>query len=141
MLILVKLTIFDIYCSFCMELNLFQHYCSICFKFMWLFSQKVKNFNICRHNVYEQVPMYGTWFINVIFITFGVRYSLNTNLNIILSISSIWLYIQWSGLFQILPHLDSDVYCTLHFNIYQSLNQLNYKGKLWHLLWRIHAKT
>ena len=77
-------------CSFCMELNLFPCYCVICSNYVTL--QMVKNFNICRHNVYEHIPMYGTWFINVICITFGVRYSLNTNLNIILSILSIWFY-------------------------------------------------
>ena len=31
--------------------------------------------------------------------------------------------------FKIIPHLDGDVYCT-HINIYQSLNQMNYKCKL-----------
>ena len=82
----------------------------------------VKNFNICRHNVCEHIPMYGTWFINVIHITFGVRYSLNTNLNIILSISSIWLYAV-TYLFQI---LDSTTFGwwrlpKLHFNIYQCI--------------------
>ena len=25
-----------------------------------------------------------------------------------------------------MPHLDGDIYCTLHFNIYQSLNQLKF---------------
>ena len=43
--------------------------------------------------------------------------------------------------FETWPHLDGDFYCTLHLNIYQSLNQLNYKCKLWHLLWGILTKT
>ena len=37
--------------------------------------QLVKNFNICRHNVYEHVSMSGTQSINVIYITFGVNTS------------------------------------------------------------------
>ena len=94
----------------------FRKGCSTCSNYVTLLPKLVKNFNICRHNVCEHVPMYGTWFINVIYITFGVRYSLNTNLNIILSISSIWLYAV-TYLFQILPHLDGDNYwnCNLTY--------------------------
>ena len=132
-------------CSSCMELNLFQftllqllvhdsHWftpfrkgSSTCSNYVTLLPKLVKNFNICRHNVCEHIPMYGTWFINVIHITFGVRYSLNTNLNIILSISSIWLYAV-TYLFQILPHLDGDIYwnCILmYINVFllKSLQQ------------------
>ena len=69
--------------------------CSTCSNYVTLLPKLVKNFNICRHNVYEHVPTYGIWFINVIYITFGVRYSLNTNLNIISSILSILPHIYW----------------------------------------------
>ena len=67
--------------------------CSTCFKLCDSSPKLVKDFNICRHNVYEHIPMYGTWFINVTCIIFGVRYFLNTDLNVISSISSILLYI------------------------------------------------
>ena len=116
----------------------FRKGCSTCSNYVTLLPKLVKNFNICRHNVCEHVPMYGTWFINVIHITFAVRYSLNTNLNIILSISSIWLYAV-TYLFHILPHLDGYVYwnCILtYINVFllKSLQQCRIHRSIYDLI-------
>ena len=99
----------------------------------------VKNFTISRHNVYEHIPMYGTWYINVICITFGVKYSLNSNSNVISHILPYLLHY----CFKMLPHLGGDIYRNCILMYISSFSQINwnYKYNEYHIWWRKSTET
>ena len=134
---------------FVWNLSCFLHYCSTCSNYVTL-PQMVKNFNICKHNVYFYFSSCMELdLLHYIWCEILLEYWLGCNIEYLeyLSVCIYYIYItyiyMWSSLFQIIPHLDGDIYCTLHFKIYVSiLKSIEiYKCKLWHLLWGILAKT